>query len=88
MPAEHAGVTVADAGRLSQLTGLELAGLIRSSSPTEASIGLAAINALLPPSPTAWGNINAGELIARHGAGKRVVLVGHFPFVDDTAGIP
>ena len=83
MPAEHEGPTVADAGRLIEHTGLELAGLIRSSSSTEASIGLAAINALLPPSPTSWGNVNAGELLADLGAGKRVAVVGHFPFVDD-----
>lgn len=83
IPSEHEGVTVADAGRLSQRSGLDLAGLIRSNSPTEASIGLAAINALLPPSPTSWGNVNAGELLADLGAGKRVAVVGHFPFVDD-----
>ena len=83
MPAEHEGPTVADAGRLIEHTGIELAGLIRSNNPTEASIGLAAINALLPASPTAWGNVNAGELLADLGAGKRVAVVGHFPFVAD-----
>ena len=69
MPAEHEG-DGRRAGRLIEHTGLELAGLIRSSSPTEASIGLAAINALLPPGPTAWGNVNAGELLAEPGRGQ------------------
>jgi hypothetical protein len=80
VPAEHEGPTVAAAGRLIEHTGLELAGLIRSSSPTEASIGLAAINALLPPGPTTWGNVNAGEFESRvfnepAGIGDRRTLV-------------
>lgn len=83
MPAEHAGATVAKAGLLTQETGRELAGLIRKGSPTEASIGLAAINALLPAVPTDWTNVNASELLAERGAGKCVVVVGHFPFVDE-----
>ena len=46
-----------------------------------ASVGMAAINALLPHSPERWTEVNAGEVIARKGSGKRVALVGHFPFV-------
>jgi hypothetical protein len=83
MPVEHEGATVAQAGQLTRQTGRELAGLIRQGSPTEASIGLAAINALLPAVPTGWGNVNASELLAERGAGKRVVVVGHFPFVHE-----
>lgn len=82
LPTEHEGTTVAHAGMLTRQTGRELAGLVHSGSPTEASIGLAAINALLPPRPAAWTNVNASELLAERGAGKRVVVVGHFPFVD------
>ncbi|GAB4537623.1 MAG: hypothetical protein Kow0063_24630 [Anaerolineae bacterium] len=42
---------------------------------------MATINALLPPRQDAWVEINAEQVIARHGAGKRVAVVGHFPFI-------
>lgn len=82
--AEHhygGGPAVADAGRLLDRTPTELAQLARSTSLMEASIGFAAINALLSPQPQPWVDLNAEEVIARHGAGKKVALVGHFPFV-------
>ena len=51
--------------------------------PPFTSVGLAAINALLPQQPDRWVELNAGEAIAQLGKGKRVALVGHFPFVPD-----
>jgi uncharacterized protein (DUF4213/DUF364 family) len=72
---------VPQAGGLRLLSGLELAGLSLSDKPVETSLGLAAINALLTPHPEAWHEDNAEEVIARLGAGKKVVLVGHFPFI-------
>jgi hypothetical protein len=72
---------VPDAGRLAERSARDLAGLARSESLMEAAIGVAAINALLPPSPELWVDVNAEEVIARHGAGKNVALVGHFPFI-------
>jgi uncharacterized protein (DUF4213/DUF364 family) len=47
------------------------------------SIGLAAINALLPRQPQRWVERNASQVIASKGRDKRVVLVGHFPFVPE-----
>jgi uncharacterized protein (DUF4213/DUF364 family) len=47
----------------------------------EAAIGLATINALLSAQEEQWVDLNAGEVIAQHGAGKLVALVGHFPFI-------
>jgi uncharacterized protein (DUF4213/DUF364 family) len=47
------------------------------------SVGVATINALLPVQPERWDNTNAEQVIARQGAGKRVALVGHFPFVPE-----
>jgi uncharacterized protein (DUF4213/DUF364 family) len=42
---------------------------------------MATINALLPRQKEQWQDLNAGEVIAHHGAGKRVALIGHFPFI-------
>jgi hypothetical protein len=72
---------IREAGRLTEMNALRLAGLAFSSSVMEAAIGIATINALLPRRETEWTDLNAEEFIARHGAGKRVALIGHFPFV-------
>jgi uncharacterized protein (DUF4213/DUF364 family) len=47
----------------------------------EAAIGIAAINALLPRHKELRIALTAEEVIVQHGAGKRVALVGHFPFI-------
>ena len=76
------GADVPLAGKLSHLSGLELAHLaLYGESPTQSSLGFAAINALLPQQPELWVEANAETLLAQHGAGRRVALVGHFPFV-------
>jgi uncharacterized protein (DUF4213/DUF364 family) len=59
----------------------DLAELARSERSMEAAIGMATINALLPFQEEQWVNLNADEVIARHGAGKQVALIGHFPFI-------
>jgi uncharacterized protein (DUF4213/DUF364 family) len=69
------------AGELERLTMLELAAFLRSDNPILASIGLATVNALLPAPFAGSPGMNAEEMIAARGAGKKVVLVGHFPFV-------
>ncbi len=76
-----AGPAVPQAGGLLSLTTNELATMARSTRPPASSIGIATINALLPPHPEVWEDVNAEEVIARHGAGKNVALVGHFPFI-------
>jgi uncharacterized protein (DUF4213/DUF364 family) len=75
------GPPVREAGDLTLRSGRELAELAHSDRPTEVSIGVAAINALLPRDESAWTDINAGDVLAEHGVGKHVALVGHFPFV-------
>jgi hypothetical protein len=72
---------VTRAGYLLERSARGVAALARSESLLEASIGVAAINALLPRDERAWIDLNAGDVIAQHGAGKSVVLVGSFPFV-------
>ncbi len=75
------GPAVREAGGLMERSARELAELAQSDSLMEASIGMAAINALLPNQEDQWVDLNAEEVIARHGAGKQVALVGHFPFI-------
>jgi uncharacterized protein (DUF4213/DUF364 family) len=77
------GAAVRDAGRLTEGSARELADLARSNSLMEASIGMAAINALLPKQEDRWVDLNAAHVIAKHGAGRQVALVGHFPFIPE-----
>ena len=75
------GPAVGQAGQLLEQSATDLARLVQATSLMEASIGMATINALLPLQPEWWVEVNAEEVIARHGAGKGVALVGHFPFI-------
>jgi hypothetical protein len=59
----------------------ELAGLLRAKSPMETGLGMAALNALLEVDEKSITDRNASEEIIRRGRGKRVVIVGHFPFI-------
>lgn len=82
-PATHpSGPPVAQAGGLLERTGRELAGWLRSSSTLEASIGMAAFNALLEVDEAACTEVNAEKVILERGTGRRVAIVGHFPFVE------
>lgn len=81
-PATHpGGPPVPRAGSLLELGGRELAGWLRSTSTLEASIGMAALNALLEVDEATCVEVNAEEIIRERGAGRRVAIVGHFPFV-------
>lgn len=83
----HGSATIPDAGHLVGVSARELASWARpdSGSLTQASVGFATLNALLaaaaPDQP--WAELNAAEVIAERGAGRRVALVGHFPFVEE-----
>jgi uncharacterized protein (DUF4213/DUF364 family) len=79
---QHGRPDVPQAGELEALSGRELAAFIQSHQPALASVGAAALNALLLQHPETWVDLNAEEVIAEHGADKRVALIGHFPFVD------
>jgi uncharacterized protein len=69
------------AGELTRLGSRQLAGWSLESHLLRASVGVAALNASLHRFPENWQEANAEEVIAIHGVGKKVVLVGHFPFV-------
>jgi len=80
----HGGLpSIPDAGQLTALPSQRLAEFsLEKENPTLSSVGVAAINALLPdPDPERSIQGNADELLASMGAGKTVAIVGHFPFV-------
>ena len=82
-PADHeTGLPVARPGDLLHRSARELAELLRSPSTLEAGIGMAALNALLEVDEGVCSEVNARELILERGAGRRVAIVGHFPFVE------
>jgi len=59
----------------------ELAEYVFSENWLEASLGMAAINSALPIQ-TKTQNINAKEIIVKKGRGKKVGIIGHFPFIE------
>jgi uncharacterized protein (DUF4213/DUF364 family) len=77
----HAHGAVRDVGRLHSKTALELAEYALSDNFLEASIGMAAINSLLEVDESQAIEINAVDVLAEHGRGKNVALIGHFPFI-------
>lgn len=78
---EHGRPAVRDAGKLIGKAARELAGWLRADSLTERSIGFAALNALLEVDIAACVERNAEELILAQGRGRKVAVIGHFPFV-------
>jgi uncharacterized protein len=75
------GPPVRRPGHLRDHSGRELAEWLRSPRILEASIGMAALNALLDVDESSCTVLNAEEVILERAAGKRVAVVGHFPFV-------
>jgi hypothetical protein len=86
---DHQGPPVPEAGGLLDYSARDLAEWLRSPKTLEASIGLATYNALLQVDEAAalledaCAEVNASQVIRERGAGHRVAIVGHFPFVDD-----
>jgi uncharacterized protein (DUF4213/DUF364 family) len=59
----------------------ELTDLLHSRSPMETALGMATVNALLEPDEARLTDRNASKEIMERGEGKRVVIIGHFPFI-------
>jgi uncharacterized protein len=78
----HELAPVKEAGRLLEKSARELAELARSDSPLEAGIGVAAINSLLRVDLRGAVEANAADIIVERGRGRKVALVGHFPFIE------
>ena len=81
-PHSGSGPDVRNAGSLTEGSARELAGLVHAERILERSLGLAALNALLPRLEEQWTDGNAEVILAERGAGKRIAMVGHFPFAE------
>ena len=79
IPVAHGNYT-RDMGHLTEKTTLELAEYSRSWNLIEASIGVAAINSMIDCSSAT--DVNVGDLMLKEGKGRKVAVVGHFPFND------
>ncbi len=72
---------VKDPGTLTRKSVLELAQMAHSESILEAAVGMATINSLIHIDSESCVELNARDLIAEKGQGKRIAMVGHFPFI-------
>lgn len=73
--------TVREAGTLLSRSVQELVKMAYSDRILEASLGMAAINSLIQVDEAACIELNAADLILEKGEGRKVVVVGHFPFL-------
>jgi hypothetical protein len=73
-----------DESLFSGRSAMEIAGMLIDplpDLPDTMSFAMAAVNSLLPIPEDAL-HLRAQEIILRHGRGKNVAIIGHFPFVD------
>jgi uncharacterized protein len=73
---------IPDGGKLYKQNLAALAKRVLSTDPLEASIGLAAINSSLDISDLNFKPMKGQELILAKGIGKKVGIIGHFPFLE------
>jgi uncharacterized protein (DUF4213/DUF364 family) len=74
---------VMDAGSLTGKNAGELCHWLDAPQLLPRSIGLATLNSLMEVDRNRCDSINAAEILMAEGKGKRVALVGHFPFVPE-----
>lgn len=77
----HGHHPVREVGQLHKKSACELAEFALSDQLLEASIGVAALNSLIEVDESRAVEVNAVDVMIEHGQGKRVALVGHFPFI-------
>ena len=73
--------SVREPGRLLEKSALELLRMSYSDNILEAAIGMAVINSMLEVNDKQCRELNASQLIAEKGKGKKVAIIGHFPFI-------
>jgi uncharacterized protein (DUF4213/DUF364 family) len=79
----HAKAPVKEAGFLMEKNTAALVQMVYSTSPLEAAIGMATVNSLIEVDEQRCTPLNASDLLAKKGEGKKVAIVGHFPFVPE-----
>jgi uncharacterized protein len=77
----HNKSAVDEAGSLLQKDARSLVRLALSPSQNEAAIGLAVINSLIDVDEGKCVELNAADLLLQKGEGKRIAVIGHFPFI-------
>ena len=77
----HERTAVKEAGLLLEKDARALAHMADSLNLVESAIGMATINSLIEVDKQHCVELNAGDLLAKNGEGKRVAIVGHFPFI-------
>jgi len=75
------GPHMVEPGNLLDRTAHELAMMANSTRIMEAAIGMATINSLIQFDEANCVAINASEILAEKGKGKKVAIIGHFPFI-------
>lgn len=78
---------VRDAGCLTDLDSRSLAKFSLSDNLLEASIGVCALNSAINIDNLPFKNINAKDLIFEKGRGKKLAMIGHFPFIDNARNL-
>ena len=77
----HSQTPVKEPGLLLNKDTLSLARMALSPSPLEAAIGMATINSLIEMDEQRCTELNGGDLLSKKGEGKKVAIIGHFPFI-------
>ena len=77
----HDKTPVKEAGLLLEKDPKALAYMANSLSPMESAIGMATVNSLIEVDEQRCMELNAGDLLEKKGEGRRVAIVGHFPFI-------
>jgi len=77
----HSQTLVKEPGLLLNKDTISLARMALSTSPLEAAIGMATINSLIEIDEQRCTELNAGDLLSKKGEGKKVAIIGHFPFI-------
>lgn len=77
----HRPMPALDVHLLHRKSARELAELAYSTDLLEASMGIAAINSMLNIDESRTAEMNAAEVLVNQGQGKKLAMVGRFPFV-------
>ncbi len=72
---------VREPGSLLSKSAWELVQMVYSERILEAAVGMATINSLLELREESCVELNAADLIQEKGKGKKIAIVGHFPFI-------